>query len=310
MPSITHKEKEPMGRKLYRVPLDFDWPINKIWKGYENPHYKERSDCSACDGSGYGPEAKRFADQWYGNAAFDPVEYGSDPLPIDHPEIQARATRNVESAPKYYSAYLAVSEEAAILAEAHRLHSLWKNQWCHHLIQADVDALVDADRLWDFTRVPLNEEQKANCHQNGWTKEPNGYRPTAKEVNDWSLGGFGHDASNRWICIKARCKRAGIESYCPVCDGSGEKWTSPEAEKAAEEWKPTEPPVGDGFQLWETTSEGSPQSPVFATLNELCEYAAENCSTFGTSNFVSAEKWEEMLDDNFVYHKEGNNIFL
>lgn len=31
------------------------------------------------------------------------------------------------------------------------------------------------------------------------------------------------------------------------------------------------PPKGDGYQLWETTSEGKPMSPVFATLDELCE---------------------------------------
>lgn len=23
-----------MGREVRRVPVDFDWPINKVWKGY------------------------------------------------------------------------------------------------------------------------------------------------------------------------------------------------------------------------------------------------------------------------------------
>ena len=32
------------------------------------------------------------------------------------------------------------------------------------------------------------------------------------------------------------------------------------------------PPKGEGFQLWETTTEGSPVSPVFETLDELCEW--------------------------------------
>jgi len=41
-----------------------------------------------------------------------------------------------------------------------------------------------------------------------------------------------------------------------------------------------EPPVGEGYQLWETTSEGSPCTPVFTTLDELCEYAEKNVSTF------------------------------
>lgn len=35
-----------------------------------------------------------------------------------------------------------------------------------------------------------------------------------------------------------------------------------------------EPPTGDGWQAWETVSEGSPISPVFATADELVEWAA------------------------------------
>lgn len=34
----------------------------------------------------------------------------------------------------------------------------------------------------------------------------------------------------------------------------------------------TEPPVGDGYQLWENVSAGSPVSPVFATANELAAW--------------------------------------
>jgi hypothetical protein len=34
----------------------------------------------------------------------------------------------------------------------------------------------------------------------------------------------------------------------------------------------TEPPKGDGWQVWETVSEGSPVTPVFATADELIEY--------------------------------------
>jgi hypothetical protein len=35
-----------MGRELKRVPLDFDWPQDKIWDGYINPHYQK---CPACE---------------------------------------------------------------------------------------------------------------------------------------------------------------------------------------------------------------------------------------------------------------------
>lgn len=285
-----------MGRTLKRVALDFSWPLNKRWDGYLNPYYKLRAECSLCEGTGYSPGAKLFKDQWYGYAEFDPVAYGAKPLTLDHPNVQAFARRNCGSS------------EVAVAREAFRLWDMWRHQWSKHLIQADVDALVKADRLWGFTRVPRNAEQKANCHENGWTKEWNGYTPTADEVNSWSIVSFGHDLSNSWICIKARCAREGLDLECSACSGKGDLWP-PGAEELAEQWEETPPPEGPGYQLWETTSEGSPISPVFETLDELCSYAAEHCSTFGSFK-VTALQWREMLDDGFVAHREGNMIFM
>lgn len=69
------------------------------------------------------------------------------------------------------------------------------------------------------------------------------------------------------------------------------------------------PPVGEGYQLWETTSEGSPCSPVFATLDELCEWCEKYATTFGSFR-ASKEEWKSMLSDDFVHHKQGNVIFM
>ncbi len=33
-----------MGRELKRVPLDFDWPMQKTWPGFQNPWYKYTED--------------------------------------------------------------------------------------------------------------------------------------------------------------------------------------------------------------------------------------------------------------------------
>ena len=62
------------------------------------------------------------------------------------------------------------------------------------------------------------------------------------------------------------------------------------------EWgaKDYDPPTGSGFQLWETTSEGSPISPVFETLEDLCAYAATHCSPFG-SDRINKDQWLELL---------------
>ena len=68
-------------------------------------------------------------------------------------------------------------------------------------------------------------------------------------------------------------------------------------------------PKGEGYQLWETTTEGSPESPVFETLEELCEWCEENATTFA-SYTASKEEWMKMLDDDNVCHQEGNFIFI
>lgn len=69
-----------------------------------------------------------------------------------------------------------------------------------------------------------------------------------------------------------------------------------------------DPPEGDGYQLWETTSEGSPISPVFATLDELLAYAAEHCTTFGSSG-ATADEWRRMLGDGIVGVQQGPFFF-
>lgn len=65
------------------------------------------------------------------------------------------------------------------------------------------------------------------------------------------------------------------------------------------------------IQLYETTSEGTPKSPVFRAdeFEKLCEYAAENCTTFASFR-ASKEQWMQMLSDGLVFHQEGNAIFM
>jgi hypothetical protein len=55
-----------------------------------------------------------------------------------------------------------------------------------------------------------------------------------------------------------------------------------------------EPPKGNGYQLWETTSEGSPVSPVFETLDELCEWCEANATTFADFK-ATKEEWKQIL---------------
>lgn len=250
-----------MGRELKRVPLDFDHPIGEVWSGFVNPHYAARK-CEACDGSGYSPRAKLFHSQWYGYVLLD-ASAVSESFAVDHPAIQAAARRNVNNAPDFYG-----TGDTAIQREANRLMLHFNSSWSHRLIQADVDALVAAERLMDFTHTWKRGD--------GWKPKDPPYRPTAEEVNEWSLQGFGHDSINCSVCIEARCKREGVDCLCPECRGNGGIWPSEEAKRIYEEWKKTEPPTGDGYQIWETVSEGSPVSPVFATPEELARWMVAN----------------------------------
>jgi hypothetical protein len=259
-----------MGRELKRVLLNFSWPEHQVWKGYLNPYYSQH--CKSCNGSGLNSATNKLKDEWY---SLDKTEWTN-------------------------------------LGNGKRYNNL---AWQYHLTEIEVKALLDAERLWDFTRIPINEEQRKIVQQkiknggNSWLPYNNGYIPTPEEVNEWAINGFGHDSLNSWICVKARAKHLGIYGTCKYCKGEGEIWQSEEIKKLHEEWKEFEPPEGDGYQLWETTTEGSPISPVFPTLKELCNWCENNASTFG-SNKTTSEKWYEMLNDDFVCHKENGNIFL
>ncbi len=340
-----------MSRTLKRVPMDFEWPLKAVWGGYVNPYWKLSAECPHCengfDRDGGRPDANAalFHDQWYGKVPFDSTAYGAEPIRSDHPAIWDIARQNIERAPEYYmtsdenharlkfmqDAYAGFpgderalipfptfDRELAITREAQRLHDqCFRDHWCHHLIQTDVDALLAHNRLWDFTRVPHCAEhafivaiRMAFHGTNSWLPEGNGCHPTAAEVNAWSLRGFGHDASNAAICIEARCAREGVPYMCARCAGSGHVWPTSEIEQQYEDWRPTDPPTGDGYQLWENVSEGSPVSPVFASLDALCAWCEENASTFAHHR-ATKEKWRSMLEDDFVHAEdERGNIFL
>ena len=279
-----------MGRELRRVPFDFAWPLGKVWGGYVRPARFEEVSCPDCSeglGVGYAPRAKQLFSLWYGYAPFKPGDNGSVSFTIEHPVVRGRAERNIASAPEYYG-----EGEQATRREAWRLAVLFNGSWGHHLNADDVAALIEADRLWDFTRHWVKGE--------GWVDNDPVVIPTPQEVNDWSVDGVGHDSSSAHLVIKARCKREGVSRTCPTCDGYGSTEAYPGQREESEDWEWIEPPTGPGYQLWETTSEGSPKTPVYETIEELCVYAAANVSTFG-SDMATAEQWREMLDENFVH---------
>lgn len=279
-----------MSRQLKRVPVGFDWPLRKVWEGYLDPWWKYRSECVLCQGEGYSPQARDLQDQWYGKVLFVPQRPFASSMPI----IRERARRNVDSAGKKpMSPLVRAFCDMLIEDEATRLAQIWNDCWMHHLDEDDIAALLAADRLWDFTRVPRTPEQVEIVERkraeggNSWLPESNGYIPPPEEVNLWSISGSGHDSINSLICIKAKARRLGYPLWCSLCLGSGDHWESEVYREVSESWEEVEPPDGEGWQVWETTSAGSPVSPVFDTAQGLGNWlVAQGHSEGAAEQFV------------------------
>lgn len=280
-----------MGRELKRVSMHFDWPIGKIWAGYINPYSDGAKRCAVCDGTGASPEAKLLQDTWYGYVPFKPEDRGSVPfLPTDKCVI-TRAMQNQQCNNP---------TSPGVIQESKRLCAIFNSCWMHHVNADDVAALVEAGRLYDFTRIWTKGE--------GWKPKNPPYIPTPREVNEWSLVGLGHDSLNQWVVCKAECERLGVESMCPTCHGHGEIWHSNAAKALYEKWKRVEPPKGRGYQIWEAVSEGSPVSPVFATPEELAQWMTDNPDSIhrGTTYeswlaFINGPGWAP----SFIYDSTG-----
>lgn len=259
-----------MGRELKRVPLDFNWPIGQIWKGFVNPH--KSMNCNTCEGSGLNQATRKIDADWY---AFDNPRFVS-------------IGKN-----RQYNA----------------------NAWMYQLSGVEVEALVKGGRIREASGFAGYFDEETGV----WYKWVDGEKqtceapemPSAESVNEWAKASvFSHDGINRWICVKARAKHLGVYGHCEVCGSEGCLWANEEVKALHEAWVDFEPPIGDGFQLWSTTTEGHPMSPVFPTLDALCKHLeTEEVSLFGKST-ATKEQWANMLDSGFVFHQEGNALFI
>lgn len=264
-----------MGRTLKRVPIDFDWPIDKIWPGFLN---NEGGPCPADGKDCFG--GYTAAGKWLGSVSrlisllgAQASEFGQPPNPnriYPHPYLEEFVQAPRHEMPRDVVAQIREHEDAATRMRLH-MEYVRKNP----------------PKL-----LPLTPELQKLC----------------EGLAGRSLDGLvGSTAA--WTIAKTLKKAAGADEKwgeCPVCEGHGD---DPAKRDAAEAWEKTEPPTGDGFQLWETTSEGSPVSPVFASIEALCEWCADNAATFGSFK-ASADEWRKMLDASFVAHRVGNMVFM
>lgn len=251
-----------MGRQIKRVALDFAWPLQKVWKGFVNP-YPPPPSCPDCDGSGHNAATLELSRLWYDHEGFGvrwAYDYGFAPdgTPAERPPWR-------------------------ILGDCRR--------WNNKLTQDEVDALAKSGRLFDFTH-----EWRDGPKGRRWYQKDPPYHPTAAEVNhreDYGGPLSGHDSINSWICLEVRAKRLGIWGKCDRCHGKGQLRLPRKMKKRYAGWRDYEPPSGPGWQVWETVSEGSPVSPVFASADDLIMWLVEhqNYSIQAAANFVLGTGW-------------------
>ncbi|WP_131806841.1 hypothetical protein [Mycobacteroides abscessus] len=259
------------------MPIGFDWPLNKPWQGYLQPERFEEDQCPTCSGGCYAPYAQKLNDQWYGNAPFDPASTGSTLLTADTPAVRHAAEQIVNSSPGWYQEFHGCRwVEQAIHRHAAYVAVLWNRTWSRHLSQDDVDALFAQGRLLWLTHTWSKD--------NGWAPNEPAHHPTATEVNEWAMTPPGHPL-DKVVVIQARCERAGQPFWCTTCQGHGTLELYPGQRAAAEAWEQEDhgPPVGEGWQVWENVTEGSPISPVFNDSETLVQWliSPENTSMGG-----------------------------
>ena len=125
-------------------------------------------------------------------------------------------------------------------------------------------------------------------------------------------GRMGHDAIDRWHATDAILMAGGCDpktwGWCPDCQGSG---IDTAHKTAYEVWVKTEPPDGDGYQVWETVTEGSPISPVFPSADTCVAWLiAQGYSPTAACNFVKSGWAPSLVMTNGKYYGDIESAVL
>ncbi|RYD48447.1 MAG: hypothetical protein EOP83_26505, partial [Verrucomicrobiaceae bacterium] len=249
-----------MGREIKRVPLDFKWPLGKVWGGFVRPPQHEPVTCDVCHGNGFNPKTRQLHDDWYDHAGF-----GSR----WHYDYRTGIDGNPAEGPPW-----------KVFGES--------RSWMYQLEQDEVDNLVAEGRLMEWTHTWTQGT--------GWKVDPSKPHPTADQINRAMQYGFGHDSINHNICVRFRAKKLGFYGLCPRCDGEGYMFETPSQKAAYEAWEETPIPEGPGYQMWETVSEGSPRSPVFDTPTRLAAWLVRNHASSLAEETASFAQWMAFID--------------
>lgn len=226
-----------MSREIKRVALDFDWKMNKVWKGYMSPEDLQGEKCAECDGSG-------------------------------------------------------------------QTDSAW---WLQHYSYRFQMLLDDFTMNQPLDRRPHPYFTEDPYPHGTWEKGPHGNReftvrrPSGdiQELMNGLAENIGRDHSDYYTVFHALIKASGVEKWgvCKPCKGTGRLEQHDGQFSQRDAWEPFEPPAGDGWQVWETVSEGSPVSPVFSTQEALIEWLTSENYRTGIHIPLTIEEAERFVEN-------------
>lgn len=237
-----------MGREIKRVPAGFDWPLDKVWGGFINPHFRP---CSQRNITCFG--GRTAAAKWMDALCRFIAEVGRG-CAEDHrrEELRSRGVR----APHPYLTDWHLAPRFEIPEDVHKA-------------MGDLETQQQRSRyLFDYLErnpldvLPLDGELLSVLAK-------------FTGITPKEFGEFGSTAS--WDVQKTVFSIAGVDvdgwGRCPVCAGDN---LDPAVRQAYEAWQETPIPTGDWWQVWETVSEGSPVTPAFKTDTALVDYLVAN----------------------------------
>lgn len=291
-----------MSREVRRIALDFNAPVGQVWEGYLNP-YRDRAckcPCVAEGRNGLSPRAHELTERWWGYSRFTPEMNGSTPVGHQHPHIGMLAKRNLLQSPQHFNlsqeevqAFFDAAGDpetatcdvsAEYMFEASRLARHYNSYWQYHLNETDIDILVKRPGALDNTH---HRDADGN-----WVENVPPVRPTVEELQLLMMNNLSNSKIEGHL-IKGICEHEGVRYLCDICEGDTEIWPSHADRQLYHEWETPQPPSGDGYQLWSTVTEGTPNSPVFETPEELADFLVSPNSPErrGINRDLSRDEW-------------------
>ena len=238
-----------MGREIRRVPVGFDWPIEKVWWGFVMPSTLHSQECIYCDRKGYSKIALKLYNIWYGYEHYFPSGPELKPFESTEEVIVEYAKKNVS---KTYTGDTWIKKEFTeneLKQEAKRLATVFNGRWMYHLNQEEIDVMWD-----EYSKLKEIFKEKPD--------------PFTYSRNVISTVFFNECPDE---IIRHYAKKQNFNHLCNFCNGKG-CFENP----GAKWWTETPVPEGPAYQLWETVSEGSPVSPAFEKAEDLAQWLTEN----------------------------------